>query len=222
MMPPDIICLKEDWMAIRHRLVVGLLFLSSTVAEAAGPYDVLFRTGTLDGLAQGIEISYDQSGSAVESGAVQETDLRVTVENESDTYLDLVNGEKMRRIGVFPTDVGNPLLMYALEAVIRDMAKLTGGSPFYIRNRFKDAMSGDAVPEPVTLMFEGSEIAATRLTLFPFDNDPNAGQVPGLEELELVVDTSDGVPGWYHSISVRMPAAGGYDYRIAISEGDAR
>lgn len=205
-------------MFIRPWLASSLILLSSVAAQGAGSYDILFRTGTLDALAPGVRILYDQSGGAASGGspAPSAVDLRVTVASATETHLDLVEGERSRRIGVFPTEVGNPLLMYALEIVVRDLAELSGGSPFYIRNRLKDAIAGDAVPETVSVRFDGTEIGATRVTLHPFRDDPNADRVPGLDELELVVDASDEVPGWYHSISVRMPAAGGYAYDIAV------
>ncbi|MFD2441967.1 hypothetical protein ACFSS8_21145 [Paracoccus kondratievae] len=45
-----------------------------------------------------------------------------------------------RRIGPFPVSGGDPALVFFLENISRDMAMLTGGSPFYIRNRLKDAL----------------------------------------------------------------------------------
>ena len=123
---------------------------------------------------------------------------------------------------MFPTDVGNPLLMYALETVVRDISELTGGSPFYIRNRLKDAIAAETSSEQVSLQFDGTEIAASRVTLHPFRNDPNADRIAGLGDLEVSVDVSEAVPGWYHTISTRMPGEGGYDYSITIAGGDTR
>ena len=33
------------------------------------------------------------------------------------------------------------MLLYFLEATVRDMARATGGSPFYIRNRMREALA---------------------------------------------------------------------------------
>ncbi len=211
-------------MIIKAELVATLLTGSTAVVRAEGSYDMLFRTGTLDSLEAGAMLEYEQSGSSLEEAdpGMQDIDLRVTVGNEAETYLDLVSAEASRRIGVFPTDVGNPLLMYALETVVRDLSELTGGSPFYIRNRLKDAIATETAAEEVSVPFDGSQIAASRVTLYPFRDDPGADRFPGLGELEVAVAVSQSVPGWYHSISTRIPTEDGYDYSITIAGGDVQ
>lgn len=82
-----------------------------------------------------------------------------------------------RRIGPFPVSGGDPALTFFLETVSRDMAALTGGSPFYIRNRLKDAL------------FRGGEIqrqdGATVAVFAPFRGDRNSARMLGFETLEL-------------------------------------
>lgn len=82
-----------------------------------------------------------------------------------------------RRIGPFPVSAGDPVLTYFLEETTRDMAKLAGGSPFYIRNRIKDAVFRHG-----EIRREGdSEIAV----FHPFANDPNAARMHGFDTLTL-------------------------------------
>jgi len=82
-----------------------------------------------------------------------------------------------RRIGPFPVSGGDPALTFFLETVSRDMAALTGGSPFYIRNRLKDAL------------FRGGEVrredGATVAVFVPFRGDKNSARMLGFETLEL-------------------------------------
>ncbi|MDN5567779.1 MAG: hypothetical protein L0G27_03345 [Paracoccus sp. (in: a-proteobacteria)] len=82
-----------------------------------------------------------------------------------------------RQIGPFPMSSGDPVLTFFLEQTVRDMAMLTGGSPDYIRNRFKDAI------------FRGGEIVAkdghSIATFQPFAGDPNAERMQGFETLTL-------------------------------------
>ena len=120
-----------------------------------------------------------------------------------------VQGETRQRAGTFPDSVGNPLIMYFLETVLRDMANQAGGSPFYIRNRIKDALLRDADIRPVELTLGGATVAAQEVTLIPFANDAARDRMSGFADLALVAVVSDAVPGWYYSLPATAPAAPG-------------
>lgn len=84
---------------------------------------------------------------------------------------------RTREIGPFPVSGGDPVLVFFLEQTARDMARLTGGSPFYIRNRIKDAV------------FRGGSISrgdkGATAVFHPFENDPNAARMGGFQTLTL-------------------------------------
>lgn len=84
---------------------------------------------------------------------------------------------RTRQIGPFPISGGDPVLIFFLEQTARDMARLTGGSPFYIRNRIKDAVfrSGQ-------IQRDGQMATAT---FQPFAGDPNADRMGGFDTLTL-------------------------------------
>ncbi|MDP5306544.1 hypothetical protein [Paracoccus spongiarum] len=90
---------------------------------------------------------------------------------------------RTRRIGPFPISGGDPVLTFFLEQTTRDMAALTGGSPFYIRNRIKDAV------------FRGGSIArqgeVATASFQPFADDPNAGRMNGFQTLTLTFVLGD-------------------------------
>lgn len=88
-----------------------------------------------------------------------------------------------RRIGPFPTDGGDPSVVFFLESIARNMAASTGGSPFYIRNRIKDAI------------FRGGEIQTegdTQVAVFrPFAADPNKDRMKPFDQLEMRFTLAD-------------------------------
>lgn len=82
-----------------------------------------------------------------------------------------------RTIGPLPVSGGDPVVAFFLENAARDMAALSGGNPFHIRNRIKDAL------------FRGGEVEhgadRTTVMLKPFAGDANSSRMGGFETLEI-------------------------------------
>jgi len=203
------------------RRVIGLALGAALLAGAAwagtpagGVYDLLFRTGTLDGVPQGATLVYDRDvantlvpeAQARDSGEVR---LDFADDGSDEARLVFFRGERHRAIGAFPADIGNPVIMYFMETVVRDMAESAGGSPFYIRNRLKEALVRPAEVVELTSAYGGREVPARSVTLRPFENDPNSARMRGFSDLALTVTMSEDVPGWYRSLSAVVPGPDG-------------
>lgn len=212
---------------MRHRiailgLVLGLGF-GTPPAGAAETYQLLFREGVLSGVGADDTLSYiaRRSGrsapepveAAGQDMAPPPAELRLdlSVAPGDEVILTAIRGETRQRAGTFPGSVGNPLIMYFLETVLRDMASQAGGSPFYIRNRIKDALLRDADIRPLALSLGGGTVAAQEVTLHPFAEDAARDRMSGFADLTLVAVVSDEVPGWYYSLTATAPAAPGED-----------
>ncbi len=198
----------------------------SGAAEDAAAYDLLFKTGTLDALPRDGELIYART---VIRGDSPEAAERAT----GSLALDFIGGDpeqaslqfrkddKHSTIGTFPASVGNPVIMYFVETVVRDMAEIAGGSPFYIRNRVKDALVGPAEIETTTIEFGDARMPAKVVTMHPFADDPNRDRMAGFGDLTLTVVMSEDVPGWYNSLSATVPADDGapaYASSITLSQ----
>lgn len=211
-------------------LVLGL-GLSAPPAGAAETYQLLFREGVLSGVGAGETLSYlarrsGRSAPEPAQAAVQaagqaagqdmapppaELQLDLSVAPGDEVILTAVQGDTRQRAGAFPGSVGNPLIMYFLETVLRDMANQAGGSPFYIRNRIKESLLREAEIRPLALPFGGATVAAQEVTLHPFAEDAARDRMSGFADLTLVAVVSDEVPGWYYSLTATAPAAPGED-----------
>jgi hypothetical protein len=202
--------------------ILGLVLgLAGLPADAAETYKLLFREGTLDGFSAGQKLSYiaRRTGrSAPEAEQVPgqeitpppaELRLDLTLAPENEVVLTAVQGETQQPAGRFPGSVGNPLIMYFLETVLRDMSNQAGGSPFYIRNRIKESFTREADIRPLALSLDGRAVAAQEITLHPFANDAARARMSGFADLTLVAVVSDEVPGWYYSLSAAAPPAPG-------------
>lgn len=201
-------------------LILGMAL--ATVARAEAPYARLFAPGGLNGLVPGAALDYavvePPAAAPADAGAappaptpVGSLHLRLSLagtDGAADTVtLALVSGDAERQVGSFPASVGNPLIMYFLESVLRDMATRAGGSPFYIRNRIKDALLRDAVSTPVTLTYAGREIAAERISFSPFAKDAARERMGGFGAMELVFVVAPDLPGRFYSLAASAEAA---------------
>lgn len=167
--------------ALALALWLGLSPLAALSGEAGdavfaerGPWSL-----TDDGLVWSLHVEGPEAPGfvPVDDGSV--TLGRATDPSDGQPVLQLTRkaGQRSRQIGPFPISGGDPVLTFFLEQTARDMAGLTGGSPFYIRNRLKDAL------------FRGGEIthegATATATFRPFADDPNAARMQGFQTLTL-------------------------------------
>lgn len=185
--------------------------LAAGLPAAAGPtYDLFFRTGTLsapDGSALRDRLNYD--GKLAGPTAIAGTEsygVAIAPAPDGNTGITLSEGGRTRILGTYDTAAGNPVIMYFLESTLRQMSEISGGNPYYIRNRIKEALLGEAEIEPVTFNLDGRDVAAQRATIRPFQKDLARDRMGAFAELALSVTVAEAIPGWYGRIEARTPA----------------
>jgi hypothetical protein len=197
---------------------VLLLCLALLRPVAAGEaQDRLFATGVLDGTATGQRLffAHERGGSfdtrQLPPIAGGEIELAIvpgeTGERQADVTLR--DGEQVRSHARLSARGGHPLLVFFLETTARNVATLTGGSPFYLRNRMREALAEQNVTEPVEMVLDGTPRAAERLVFRPFAADRNRARLGAFADLELRVVVSDAVPGGFERFEAEAPGTGG-------------
>jgi hypothetical protein len=195
------------------RGVTGI-FLSLMLASApvvAGTahegYDLIFRTGTLAAFAPGDALHYQSEtvneATPPETQGAQAYELRI--EEGGTAQLMHVLDAGQQPVAGFDASVGNPMAMFFLERLVRDLSQATGGSTFYIRNRIKESLLAPVGIAPVEVSWAGESHAAQEVVLAPFVGDENAARLGPFSELRVVFDVSEAVPGWYHSMRAETP-----------------
>lgn len=96
--------------------------------------------------------------------------------------LRIYEGEASRDIANFSPMNANPVLLYFLENVVRNVAAQTGGSPYYIKNRIRDSL--------VAADFSD----AGEVELQPFAKDPNAAKLGPYADLRLSISFDPETP----------------------------
>lgn len=143
----------------------------------------------------------------VEDGSVTLNETIDPSDNQPVLQLTQETDSRTREIGPFPISGGDPVLTFFLEQTTRDIAKLTGGSPYYIRNRIKDAL------------FKSGEISqdGSTATFQPFKDDPNAGQMKGFETLTLTFTLAENAEAPIRELQARTDGdAPGYVNRMVL------
>ena len=198
-----------------------LLLLLCTAREplaAAQTYELLFRSTALKGLeavpggseARQTTLVYDRVVSGARTGEADGSfSIDLKIKPDGNVAMALHQGERSRGLGTYPGSVGNPLIMYFLESVLADIASQSGGSPYYLRNRVKEALLRDAKVMPVSLRHGNGDVAARKVTIRPLVNDKARKQMGRFSELALTVTVSEAIPGWYYSLVATVPAASG-------------
>ncbi len=176
---------------------------ATTTGDGQQTYDLLFRNGTLDPVPRDEALLYrrDVTNEIKPEAADRDTgliSLRIVKGDLAElAHLEFHQGGRHRGLGRFPASVGNPMIMYFYEAIVRDMAEAAGGSPFYIRNRIKDALIQNADIETGTADYRGQQVMTQTVRMHPFVDDPNRDRMGAFADLVLTVVMSEAVPGWY-------------------------
>lgn len=207
------------WLGATCAIMLSIGTVSAESLDGTETYDLLFREGTLNSVDPDATLVYRRAitnNLRPENGDQRSGDIALHLDDEDGmALLELRQGENARTMGRFPASVGNPMIMVFYESVIRDMAESAGGSPYYIRNRVKEALIQPSKLEAGTAMVNGAEVATQTIRLRPFDGDPNANRMLGFGSLEMTVTMSEDVPGWYVSL---VAEAGTDDAPVYLSD----
>lgn len=198
------------------RLVFALVLCLAGAASAGPLSDLVMAEGGFTAAPAGTVLRYDLTRRGAGTGAGAPASLQLTVLEEAGAKLLLLEQEeagKTREIARFPARSANPLLLYFLENVVRDMAAATGGSPFYIRNRLREALlAADVSPQADGRVF-------ARLT--PFAADPNIGKLGAFGSLALHLTFDPAHPEVIFSLKAdTATGAGGYSEEMILIAGD--
>lgn len=213
-------------------LLLSLILSGPLLAGAAqaGPAaDAIFAEDIFGAVPAGEVMTYShvRHGAAVPDfqpvieGSIVLMAGAATAEGRSLSVVIKADG-RQTELSDFPASGGNPVLMVFLESTVRSMAAISGGSPFYIRNRIKDAFRSGGTLVEVEHAFGGRQIMAQEVTFQPFLTDPNRARMGAFADLTLRFVVSDGVPGHFLLLTADTPEPGsGFHEAITILDGGA-
>jgi hypothetical protein len=198
---------------IRKTLILGMLLLPIP-AGAGALSDLLMAPRLFEGASVGSAVVYREDRTlpeGAETSVVAMADGRIRLEVKPGGEMLLVREADgaAKPLGTFGMGVANPLLLYFLENTVRVMAESTGGSPYYIRNRIREAL--------VAADLGAAEGAVRQATLTPFDADPNRDRMGGFADLVIRLRFDPAEPARILELSADTQAgSGGYHDRMTL------
>jgi hypothetical protein len=136
----------------------------------------------------------------------------------------IVKDDGRQAAGSFPALVGNPVLLVILERDVVEMSRALHGSPYYIRNRVREALGAATPAEPARFPFEGREVDGWRVAVSPFAQDRNRDKLREHAAKRYEFTLSDAVPGGVFEVRLVTPGADGaplIEDRLAFERSQA-
>lgn len=180
-------------------------------AEAKAPesgkptaVDVLFESKHLGNLKPGSETKYRFQRIVSDEkflGTPFSDDIALAInklnpDGTREVTLKMFSGERARDPQVVPDLTGNPVLVVFLDRAISNFASLAGGgNPSYFKGKFREGLRERSKIEPAKIDYNGQKVDGYKVTLVPFQNDPNALRMLGYEGSEFTFIVSPSVPG---------------------------
>ena len=187
------------------------LIATATLAAPQTGTERLFASSTFADVKAETTLTYTHNRSADEKIPVRPIDdgeitvLRTMNDSGSEkTLITLVQNEGRRKLEHLPADRGNPIFVVFLESSVASITFATKGSPFYIRNRIKEAFASGGVVSEGEADWKGDKTAVTNIEYQPFKGDRNAKKMGiAFENLALRFTLSEAVPGHFLAITAQ-------------------
>lgn len=211
-------------LATRCAAVVLSLACAGAVWAAPTGSQLFFEEPYLSKVEPGTTLNYAYKHVTAEAklgeGFDETLAMKVTApaDDPSKRIAEVVirRGAREGEAGPFPTLNGNPISLILLERDVKEMAQLSKGSPYYLRNRVRDHLATGTV-EPARFSYDGKEVEGWKLSLRPFAEDPNKEKLQELTGRRYEFLFSEAVPGGLYSIDVVTPKADGTSNIIETS-----
>lgn len=193
-------------------LLAGTIACFPAIVTAADDFSpaerALFMTNQLKSLKPptALRYSYRRSGSlepAFDDTVVVK--LRAQPDGACCTAAaEFLSGPRRLSLPEVEAGEGNPAILYFLERDIREMNRLTKGQANYFRKRIRMAVYRGAAIEEATVSYKGKPVAARRIVISPYTDDPLRVRFEKLANKTYTFTLSDAVPGGLYSMHSRI------------------
>ena len=195
----------------RALLAAAIAAMGWTGAALAGTVNSeVFEANLLGAIRQPatLRYRYEMQGSTIDKPFTSHVDMQVRAvrpDGTKDVYFDLFEGPNQRHYGPVQAAEQNPLILVLLQRDVTQMGNLTGGASGYFQQQIRKAFTAPATSEAVTVDLAGQSVAATKVVIQPFRDDPNIARFPKFKNKSYEFVVAPSVPGGLYSFAARTP-----------------
>ncbi len=196
--------------------VVALALLLPIGAVAAAdqpqPVDLIFNARHLDLVGKGGAVGYKFEHSVSDEkllGKPFTDDIKVAVsdvtpDGQRNVIVTVFTGERQRPIQNFDGVSINPVFIWFLDKLVDNYRLMSGGKHTYLKGRIRDAFLDKAKLEPVKVDFGGKSVDGYKVTMVPFEQDPNKSKMQGFENSKFTFVMSKDIPGYFYELNAEI------------------
>jgi len=199
-----------------------LLAFSGAATAEPNPSFLLFEDPSLAGLPTGTTLLYrlERTVAAAASGTdapragPSTSTFELSLQEDPATgarqaRIAIVTGDERQEAGSFPAFAGNPILLVILERDVAEMSRILRGSPYYLRNRMREALGETTTAEPTRVVIDGRATEGWRIAATPFAQDRNRDKLREHAGKRYEFTLSEAVPGGLVALRMVTPNADG-------------
>jgi hypothetical protein len=202
-------------MTRRALLALGLAALVAAPAHAADTVaDQVFAASLFADVNEPTHLRYrfEMTGKDVKPPYASHIDVdvrEVAPDGGKSVWVDMFEGPNRREFGPIASKDQNPLVLVFLQRDVTQMANLTGGAAMYFQQQVRKGFNNPAVTEPVELTLGDRKVAARRVVMKPFADDPRIDRFPQFKDKTYEFVVADEVPGGVYRLASLIPGAKG-------------
>ena len=198
-------------------LALMLTFGAAPAAHAAQDYSeaerALFMDNHVGRVKPPLTLRYSyHKGGSLEPGFDDRVELALSKQADGNcctASAQFLSGERKLTLPEVESAQANPVILYFLERDVREMQRLTKGQQAYFRKRIRMAVYQGATVKPVTVSWQGRDVAAREITIAPYVDDPMRPRFEQLATKQYVFTLSDAVPGGVYAMRSRVAGKDG-------------
>lgn len=217
----------------RLRAALAASLMSSAALAAPATVDLVFYAPHFAKVENGSTISYrfvrKSEDAKLDPSFEDDVTVNVGPQGAEDSIsIKLFTGARGSTLTNM-SKTGNPVIVALLEQDVLEMQKALGGSPFYFRNRLRQALSDGKPAEPARVEFGGKTVDGWRVTIRPFEDDvKNRNRLREFAARSYELTFADSVPGGLYALKTVTPKSGGEgallteELTVQASDGGAK